>query len=217
VREDRALDVPELAELVIRTGLSGLARQGGKNPGQTLGVQIRKKWRFIGQHRKGSGLYEALPGATSDHTVSRAIKRLEEHDAAAATVAVVEADVRNLIDVAVEGDRRTSLATWRTRETELRLRAVQLHKLDCFVCGFNFEETYGELGKFFIEVHHRKPLAEFDGLRVVSAKEDLCVLCSNCHRMLHRRRGTELKPEELRQLVLARRQDHRYSDSRTMT
>ena len=48
----------------------------------------------------------------------------------------------------------------------------------------NFEQTYGELGKDFIEVHHLHPVSQ--GERKVNPIEDLIPLCSNCHSMIHR-------------------------------
>ena len=56
----------------------------------------------------------------------------------------------------------------------------------CECCDFNFRETYGELGKEYIECHHIKPLADFckEGEKV--GLEDLAALCANCHRMIHR-------------------------------
>lgn len=59
----------------------------------------------------------------------------------------------------------------------------------CQVCGFNFEKVYGERGKGFIEIHHKKPLASYDGEHEVLL-EDLIGLCSNCHSMIHN--GKEL-------------------------
>lgn len=57
--------------------------------------------------------------------------------------------------------------------------------LACEVCGFDFEAVYGELGRGFIECHHVVPLSE--GQRKTSLR-DLALVCSNCHRMAHRRR-----------------------------
>ena len=59
-------------------------------------------------------------------------------------------------------------------------------KLDCEVCGFDFFETYGKLGKGFIECHHRIPLSDLDA-EVKTKISDLALVCSNCHRMLHRK------------------------------
>ncbi len=58
-------------------------------------------------------------------------------------------------------------------------------KLDCEVCGFDFYEIYGELGKGFMECHHRKPLHEIQE-ETMTSLNDLALVCSNCHRMLHR-------------------------------
>lgn len=60
-------------------------------------------------------------------------------------------------------------------------------RLTCEACGFDFAKKYGEeLGKGFIECHHNKPL---HSLRPGSKTRlsDLSLLCSNCHRMIHRK------------------------------
>ena len=69
----------------------------------------------------------------------------------------------------------------------------------CSVCGFDFEKVYGELGESFIEVHHNKPLFTLGGNKEVII--DLDCVCSNCHRMLHKRRNEILTVEELRKIV----------------
>jgi hypothetical protein len=58
-------------------------------------------------------------------------------------------------------------------------------RLCCEVCGFDFGAFYGELGEGFCEVHHKIPLASLDGKRVTTLA-DLAIVCSNCHRVLHR-------------------------------
>lgn len=72
-------------------------------------------------------------------------------------------------------------------------------KLDCEVCGFDFYKTYGELGKGFIEAHHRVPLSEIDGERITSLDE-LALVCSNCHKMLHRKINS-LSVEKLKEII----------------
>ena len=56
----------------------------------------------------------------------------------------------------------------------------------CQVCGFDFEEAYGELGKNFIEIHHIVPLSKIKKKHKVNPKKDLIPLCANCHAMIHR-------------------------------
>lgn len=67
---------------------------------------------------------------------------------------------------------------------------------ECSVCGFDFEQVYGDLGREFIEAHHIVPISSFQGLTEVSVS-DLVALCSNCHRMIHRTTPM-LTPDELK-------------------
>lgn len=62
---------------------------------------------------------------------------------------------------------------------------AEIGKLECEVCGFDFVEMYGELGEGFAECHHRTPVAELEEDEEVTL-EDLAIVCSNCHRMIHR-------------------------------
>jgi predicted HNH restriction endonuclease len=57
--------------------------------------------------------------------------------------------------------------------------------LKCEICSFNFEAHYGELGRGFCEVHHLQPIGNRE-VNEVTHLSDLAVVCSNCHRMLHR-------------------------------
>ena len=70
---------------------------------------------------------------------------------------------------------------------EKKRAAKAAGELRCQVCGFDFERRYGELGADFIEVHHTRPIHTLKpGSKTKLA--DLATLCSNCHRMAHRRR-----------------------------
>lgn len=60
-------------------------------------------------------------------------------------------------------------------------------KLFCEVCHFDFNDTYGDRGDGFIECHHNIPLHEEEKERITSTS-DLSLLCSNCHRMIHRKK-----------------------------
>lgn len=87
------------------------------------------------------------------------------------------------------------------RERDRALRASKLsavraegRPIACEVCGFDFAATYGALGEGYIEVHHRLPLHASGPVK--TRLEELALLCSNCHRMIHRARPW-LRPEEL--------------------
>ena len=87
------------------------------------------------------------------------------------------------------------------RKATNRLRAIEIHGTSCMVCGFNYEEVYGEHGKDFIEVHHVKPLSTLDKAVEIDPEKDLAPVCANCHRMLHRKRDHVLSIEELKAIL----------------
>lgn len=82
-----------------------------------------------------------------------------------------------------------------------RAKAIEIHGLNCAGCGFNFEKIYGERGKDFIEIHHIKPLSTIQEEVVIDPEADLVPVCSNCHRMIHRRKDEVLTIDELRELI----------------
>lgn len=73
----------------------------------------------------------------------------------------------------------------------------------CHVCGMNFENVYGEIGKDFIHVHHVDFISSFKGMaHEIKATEGLIPVCPNCHAMLHRKiNGKYLSPEELKTII----------------
>jgi len=86
--------------------------------------------------------------------------------------------------------------------------ALRTHRgLQCEVCDFDFRAVYGDRGLEFCEAHHTKPLSD-ESREVETSLDDLALVCSNCHRMLHRRplvSVSELR-EELAQRAGARLQ-----------
>ena len=105
---------------------------------------------------------------------------------------------------AEEGRILTRLHRSRERSPELTARkkvsALKVHgRLQCEACSFDFEATYGSRGSGFIEAHHTKPLYTLSA-GSKTRLEDLALLCSNCHRMIHARRPW-LTMEELKQII----------------
>ena len=97
----------------------------------------------------------------------------------------------------IEGEPLDYFGKRYERNTRNRVLAIQEHGLSCKVCNFNFEAVYGEQGRDFIEVHHINPLSTLEKAIEINPKTDLVPLCSNCHRMVHRRRDKVLTIEEL--------------------
>lgn len=61
-------------------------------------------------------------------------------------------------------------------------------RLFCEICGFDFQKIYGAIGEDFIEAHHTLPLDNIEDEIVETKVEDIALLCSNCHKMIHRKR-----------------------------
>lgn len=102
-----------------------------------------------------------------------------------------------------EGKVLYRLHKYRERNRSLVAKAKELAirkgSLECEVCGFDFFKTYGELGKGYIECHHVVPVSEYS-INAKTKVTDLALVCSNCHRMLHRRRPW-LGTAELKQVL----------------
>lgn len=73
----------------------------------------------------------------------------------------------------------------RERNSQIVKQKKQLAEAEnllfCEVCNFSFLNSYGQS---FIECHHKDPI--LNGVRKTYMK-DLALVCSNCHRMLHRK------------------------------
>lgn len=77
------------------------------------------------------------------------------------------------------------------RNRTLAKRVKQLQGYTCKACDFNFESWYGEIGRDYIEAHHILPISRLDKTKIhLDPIQDFTVLCSNCHRMIHRIKPT---------------------------
>jgi len=96
----------------------------------------------------------------------------------------------DLDESAMEGDPRIRihLTCGRSRALVAKKKAQALSasgSLACDVCDFDFVSRYGKLGTDFCEVHHIRALSTLGG-NTVTRLSDLVIVCSNCHRMIHR-------------------------------
>jgi 5-methylcytosine-specific restriction protein A len=73
------------------------------------------------------------------------------------------------------------------RDRATRAACITHYGTACTVCGFDFEVTYGELGRDFIHVHHLKEISTLGPRHGIDPIKDLRPLCPNCHAMAHRR------------------------------
>ena len=87
------------------------------------------------------------------------------------------------------------------RDAVARRKCTDYHGFQCKVCGFKFEEKYGEKGKKYIHVHHLVPLSKIKQEYKVNPKKDLIPICPNCHAMIHRHKNKPLTVEELKIII----------------
>lgn len=78
-------------------------------------------------------------------------------------------------------------------------------KLFCTVCEFDFSKTYKQYGKDYIEIHHVEPVHLLDtkGVKTLLSKalKKVVPLCSNCHRIIHRKKGKMLSIDDLKTVI----------------
>lgn len=97
----------------------------------------------------------------------------------------------------LEGTLQAALVNRYERNAQARRVCIRHYGLSCVVCGFNFQQVYGDIGVSFIHIHHLIPLADIGAQYVVDPVQDLRPVCANCHAMLHQDRPP-LSIEELR-------------------
>ena len=86
------------------------------------------------------------------------------------------------------------------RNPAARAASIQHHGAICKVCDFDFEKTYGDIGKGYIHVHHIVPLSQIRKEYEINTKDDLIPVCPNCHAMLHKNKEP-FSVSELRSII----------------
>ena len=94
--------------------------------------------------------------------------------------------IENEINAYWEGELGQVTITTHERNINARNKCIQSKGTKCFVCGFDFEKTYGELGKGFIHIRHVTPISNRDGRYEIEVENDLFPVCPNCHARIHR-------------------------------
>ncbi|MGV0921485.1 HNH endonuclease [Empedobacter falsenii] len=116
----------------------------------------------------------------------------------------IEDEIDDFVKESFEGEVIYKLHKARERDKKLtdskkQKTLKETGKLECEVCKFDFYKVYGEIGKGFIECHHTKHLSSY-GTSLKTKLEDLALVCSNCHRMLHRSLS-EMTIETLKEII----------------
>jgi len=100
---------------------------------------------------------------------------------------IIEIYPDEIEETLLEGAKKQIVVNAYERNTKARQECINKYGFNCFICGFNFQKNYGEIGKDFIHVHHLKPLSEIQQEYEVNPIQDLRPVCPNCHAMLHRK------------------------------
>ncbi|MEI6104169.1 MAG: HNH endonuclease [Methanothrix sp.] len=100
-----------------------------------------------------------------------------------------------------EGIKGQRFINFYERNKKLRKKAIAIHGFKCMACDFDFKQRYGARGENFIEVHHLKPVSTLEKETNVDPKTEMAVVCSNCHRMIHRKKDEVLSLDELRKII----------------
>ena len=85
----------------------------------------------------------------------------------------------------IEGASKSVSVNSYERNSVARAQCLEYYGYSCKVCSFNFEESYGRIGRCYIHVHHVVPLFEIKGEYVVDPVKDLLPVCPNCHAIIH--------------------------------
>ena len=102
----------------------------------------------------------------------------------------------------VEGKSRDKVHIAYERNRKAREACIAIKGTTCEICGFDFYDMYGAIGKGFIEVHHVAPISK-TGINAIDPENDLLVVCSNCHSMIHRRENPYSKKEMVKKIKRA--------------
>jgi 5-methylcytosine-specific restriction enzyme A len=161
--------------------------------GMTSGSKLDKELFYEFQNKK-----EELRSITAE------IKKIVADDDLNGKLYSIEEDEMTQGDAVVEGQTIYKLHKFRERNKEIVKRkkeqALTLYgKLTCEACIFVFEEFYGNIGKGFIECHHLTPLSKFK-VETKTTLDSLGLVCSNCHKMLHKKIDT-LSLQDLKMMI----------------
>lgn len=185
-----------------------------RNAKTVLGLQDAHSFLFwLGYLIKYKELGEAAGAPLPSHQSEPSV---EERVKSEPIFRVDDQAINNVLDAqnftayfGVEGKRIYAIHVSYERDPELvrvkkNLVMGQEGRLCCEACGFDFAEAYGHLGDGFIECHHKVPVSKRLPEGLTTELDDLALLCSNCHRMIHRCEPM-LSVEQLKELLSARR------------
>ncbi len=182
------------APIPIRTILDDFAEEieaelNASSPPPKYPFSVEKKDGKL--RRNEAYIFEVTPALMS---VFRRVAALPRLSAAESEVAAEYSEAK----------RHSRERFYFARNPKLVAAAKAKYGYTCQICKFDFAETYGPIGEEYIECHHLNPLSERPEAEQLSETktqlDEVIVVCSNCHRMLHRKRPA-LMPAVLREMM----------------
>ena len=106
----------------------------------------------------------------------------------------VKSKVIPICEIVEEGKQGLRNVKYYERSRKLRSIAVEhfTHNgiIECDCCGFDFKDYYGVKYESCIEIHHIRPIFQYDEdatqKTIEQALKNLMPVCPNCHRVIHR-------------------------------
>jgi 5-methylcytosine-specific restriction protein A len=89
------------------------------------------------------------------------------------------------ISIFNEGKQKKYSINSYERNHNARAACLKHYGYKCIVCGFDFEKTYGEIGKGIIHVHHINKISEIKRKYEINPIKELVPVCPNCHTIIH--------------------------------
>jgi 5-methylcytosine-specific restriction protein A len=182
----------DLAQLLDHSSINSQVANLGKRIAKKLNIQANMRvlpdkdpmwWNvpFLGKEGKKNSYYYTLRPELKE-----AMQGLYENSASSEIISPEEIDAETAENL-YEGARKQVYVNSYERNRDARDQCVKHYEARCFICGFDFEKTYGEIGRNVIHVHHLKPLSEIGERYQINPINDLRPVCPNCHVIIHKR------------------------------
>lgn len=185
IREEKNLSLPISFESVIRERIQYHSSNSKHFSGVDIFVKLgRGHWGLRNKY-KNIKTFNKKPIEEQKYDDFKFVRPIEFED-------VID-------DVVMGEDGKQLLSIEEAKSKKLhyryegRLKQAQIKKIkaikgyQCQACGFLFKKQYPSIGDDFIECHHKIPYGNMkEGEKRELNVDDFFVLCSNCHRMMHR-------------------------------
>jgi 5-methylcytosine-specific restriction protein A len=147
--------------------------------------------------------YYAVQGKGEQVSIRTLVDSYRAKLALSVTEVIYPDEVPELLKGFIEGTLKQVTINTYERDPKARKACIAKFGAICQVCGFDFEKTYGEIGKGFIHVHHKVDLATIGESYQIDPINDLIPVCPNCHAMLHTEKPA-MSIDKLRTIICMR-------------